>query len=172
MAAVITIEDGTGVANANSYVTFAEYVAYCEDRGLVAPDVEVATPLILEAALFLETSECKLQGHRTYPDRQALAWPRKCVKAFGVDVPDDVIPLKIKQAQMAAALASSTGLVLFPNQTGANITEETVGPLTTKFDATSWSGANVPVIGAVDILLKPYLVDCGQCGAGVRFIKG
>src|SRR5690349_12886017 len=134
MAIEIIVEDGSGVENANSYVSVETARLYATNRGVTLPasDDEVAAWLI-KATDYLESFACKYQGHKTdctYP----LQWPRTGVVICCVDFPSDAIPKALKDAQCAAVIAQSEGLVLQPNITAQDyVTEETVGPITTKY---------------------------------------
>lgn len=75
----LTIEDGTGVANADSYVTVAECEAfalkYFGSNLSGSPTAKEAA--LRRAALFMDSLPWK--GHRTFGRNQGLAWPRKDV---------------------------------------------------------------------------------------------
>lgn len=70
------LEDGTGLADSNSYGSFAGYVAYWLDRGVTVTD----TQTVVEAALVKATDYLGLRfrwrGYRLLPMTQALDWPR------------------------------------------------------------------------------------------------
>ena len=100
----IIVEDGTIVANSNSYVTELELTTYATDRGLtltVATDV-----LLLKANDYLETLTFK--GSR-YTKDQSLQWPRTGVYIDGFSVAMDEIPNDLKTAQLALAVEIDSG---------------------------------------------------------------
>lgn len=73
----ITVEDGSGVDNANSYMTVAELTSFASDRGLVLPeDNEVKETFLIRAFDYLESMEPKFIGEKANAD-QETAWPRK-----------------------------------------------------------------------------------------------
>ena len=157
MAITITIEDGSNVANANSFVTVAEVRAYAEARGVTLPvaDDSLAVMLI-KACDYLEAQATRYQGEIAN-ESQALQWPRIDVYLYGSEVafPSNAIPKELKSAQCAAILAISEGVDIMPNYSAADfVTEETVGPITTKYADPTKVGI-MPTLTAVDSLLAP-----------------
>lgn len=158
MAIVITVEDGSIVANANSYVSLEEARAYAAQRAVDLPaDDDALSALLVTACDYIGAFEPQFQGLRTSAATQSLAWPRKCVSLFGEPLADNVIPSQLKTAQIAAIVAASTGLELFPTQSDAAIKQETVGPLTTIYDTTTWNPDQLPSISTVNSALLPLL---------------
>lgn len=169
MAIEIIIENGSNVANANSYVSVADARTYAANRGvaLSIDDDEVAK-LLIKATDYLESKACEYQGSPTNSD-QALAWPRICVSLNGADVLSDSIPKKLKDAQIQTAMAISEGFEPLGNvSAGDYVVEETVGPITTKFADPSKVGV-APKLHGVDALLAPL---CGKCaGIGLKTVR-
>jgi hypothetical protein len=157
---MLIVEDGSGVANANSYVSVAEYRAYATPRGVSLPvsDSEVETQLIL-AMDYLEV-QC-WRGIPSY-DGQSLALPRDEVYIGGSLIANDVIPGKIKFAQMQLALQVNNGVDLMPTVVGgsASVVREKVGPLETEY-ATSLTVGTQPYFRSINALLGPYLCSPG-----------
>lgn len=157
---MLVIEDGSGVPNANSYVTVAEYRAYAVPRGVTLPvsDTEVETQLIL-AMDYLEIQPWA--GTPTYSD-QSLAWPRDDLYIGGVLIADDVIPGKIKFAQMQLAIQVNAGVDLMPTVVGGAsgaITREKVGPLETEY--ATYNVGTQPYFRSINALLAAYLTGLG-----------
>jgi hypothetical protein len=82
----LTVEDGSGVAGANSYATAAEFVTFHTDRGntaLAEADTDQIEAALVKGTDYLEQKFRLLwKGSRSY-STQVLSWPRR-----GVDVPD------------------------------------------------------------------------------------
>lgn len=153
----IIVEDGSNVTNANSYVSIIDARLYCSQRGvsLSTNDDDVAV-MIIKACDFIESHAERFQGSTLTAD-QALSWPRIGVYAFGFEVPSNSIPPRLKTAQCAAVLAVSQGIDLLPTRTSSDyVTEETVGPLTTKYSDPLQRSAK-PTLTNVDALLMPLL---------------
>lgn len=100
----LTIEDGTGVANADSYVTVAECEAFAiayfgASLNGNASHKEAA---LRRAALFINSLPFK--GTRTFARDQGLAWPRKdATDGEETDIPEEEIPQEVKDAQCILA---------------------------------------------------------------------
>jgi hypothetical protein len=128
---MLIIEDGSGVAGANSYVTVAEIRAYADARSVDLPvSNEAVESLAIKAMDWLYP--LKYKGTIADPD-QALPWPRKGVYIDGSEVGSDQIPRMLKYAQMAAAIESKTADIM-PNQTGQGpVSGQSVGPLSVTY---------------------------------------
>ncbi|MCK9234930.1 MAG: hypothetical protein M0P09_01285 [Acholeplasmataceae bacterium] len=123
----LVIEDGSIVAGANSYITLDEFRAFAEDRGVEPPTSEdELAPMIFEAADYINAYEPRYKGERVNPLGQEMSWPRKRVKIFGADFPDDKIPPQLKVAQLQAALTVLQGTSLLPNITSFAVRREKV----------------------------------------------
>lgn len=93
MAITLIIEDGTGVLNANSYITVAEAKAYAESRGVtLGTDDTIAANLVLAADYMETTGPYKLYP---YSQMQGLEFPRR----EGAGAPSLGVPEKVKKAQ-------------------------------------------------------------------------
>lgn len=109
----IIVEDGTGLADAESFASVAEADAYCTLRGLA--DWAALTTGAKEAALVNATEYLSdafdWVGERL-TDEQALAWPRTASYS-GQRAPAGV-PNKVKAAAIRVAnLAGTAGATLF-----------------------------------------------------------
>lgn len=102
--AVIVVEDGTIVANANSYVSEANLTTYATDRGLTL--VADESILLIKAMDYIESIGYK--GVKVL-STQALQWPRYSVYLDGYYFPSNEIPKELKQAQMAVAVSIDQG---------------------------------------------------------------
>lgn len=134
----LTIETGSIVAGADSFVTVAELRAFATKRGATVPAGDPACEVLLVKAIdYLQAQERLFQGRRVRGD-QPLCWPRYgvCVDDFWIAA--DAIPADIKSAQMALAIEAQT-LDLLPTLDAASqvgpVTEESVDVLTVKYGA-------------------------------------
>lgn len=168
MAAII-IEDGSGVPNANSYVTVTELREFAVLQGKTLPASDDAViPMLVNSAMYLDTFECKFPGKRSFPLEQSFCWPRSGVVYFDVAYPANKIQPKLKTAQMFAALFVADGGELFPSQSGADIKREKVGPLETEYAVGQWTTSRPPVISSVTLALALLFSDCGSCAPILR----
>lgn len=167
--ALIT-EDGTIVAGAESYISVVDADTYHDARG--ADAWFLLTPTTKEQALRRATDfmlgryRAAWKGGRVRID-QALDWPRQGASTddfsvlphsyYGYIVPYNFIPLEVKHACAELALRAAAGPMVADQE--QKILEETVGPITTKYDPTS-SQATKYV--QVDNMLAPYLKSGGN----------
>lgn len=91
----LTVEDGSLVANANSYVSVANFVSWADDRGITYPAVPELEQKILRAMDYIESLNFLGQKHE---ETQALQWPRDQVTIDGYSVDSDEIPPEVKKA--------------------------------------------------------------------------
>jgi len=173
MAITIVVEDGSIVPDANAYIDVAYATQYAADRGVTLPaDADEVAAMIIQATDFLESFACDYQGTKIDPATQELQWPRIDVYFDESETafPSDAIPKNLKKAQAAAVIAVSQGLSLLPNITAQDyVTEETVGPITTKYANPLQSGIEARFTG-VDSLLKPLFGSCGS-GFTIRTVR-
>lgn len=99
----LTVEDGTGKIDANSYASIAEIDAYFSEH-LYATSWDAATTPQKEAAAIMATRwltvAIKWDGYRISSTLQALSWPRN--DAWTLDykyIASDVVPTEVKNAQ-------------------------------------------------------------------------
>ncbi len=100
----VIVEDGSIVANANSYVSEAELTAYALARGKTLTADE--TQLLIEAMDYIEG--LSFIGIKHTQD-QALQWPRSYVRLDGYYQNHDDIPAQLKNGLMATAIAIDEG---------------------------------------------------------------
>lgn len=98
---MLIIEDGSGVALAESYATAAELASYAVKFGVAIPAEEAAQEALLRRAA-LTMDGMKWKGRRAKSD-QGLAWPRRDVELDCEIKPSNYIPARIQYGQMALA---------------------------------------------------------------------
>ena len=128
-----TVEDGTGVVGANSYITLAFADEYHEDRGQLT---WVALSILDRQRFLVRSSDYidKRFGRRFRGFRQTksqgLEWPR--LDAFDDDdYVLDVIPSQLEKATAEYALRAIDNLQLAPDNTdtGVDATFTKIGPI-------------------------------------------
>ena len=102
----IIVEDGTGVAGANSYASAATITAYALDRGITLP--ASVDSLIYRAMDFLESFSSRFIGVRVSRD-QALSWPREYVVIDGFEYPSALLPTMMISALAELVIEVSAG---------------------------------------------------------------
>lgn len=171
----LTVEDGTGLANANSYVSEQEARDYANARGIELPadDGELGA-MLLSAMDYLEAQRGKYQGQKTHPGVQALQWPRTgVILDCSYQLPDNVIPVELKSAQIALAMEVFAGNTLLPSSTGKIVKREKVDVIEREFMTAADMGAGgmpAPSFPIVDGLLAPLFSACGG-SFGLRTVR-
>ena len=102
----ITVENGTLVANANSYVSVANFTAWADARGVTYPALPELEQKILRAMDYIESLDFVGQKHE---ETQALQWPRDYVYIDGYSIDSDVIPEQVRKAVYEAVKAEIDG---------------------------------------------------------------
>lgn len=94
----LVIEDGSGVAGANSYVTFQDYSDWATARGITLEHVNQQEHIeqhIIRAMDYFEN--LNFLGRKA-TDTQPLQWPRTEVVIDSYSVNSDTIPQQVKNA--------------------------------------------------------------------------
>ncbi len=164
MATTFVVEDGTGIAGANSYCTVAFADQYIEDH---LPD-DFATWDALAEALqqkwlragtrYLDrVYATRYAGSRTNED-QVLAFPQEGIEDFdGYLVESDSIPTALAQATVEAATRSMNGTTLIPDETTPGDTESEllkVGPITISEKFAGGGQSDQPTFPTIDRILQ------------------
>jgi hypothetical protein len=163
----LVIEDGTNVANANSYATRAEIIAYAAARGVTIADADASDVFAVKAMDFIERQNFKGVPSYGVPGVvQALQFPRAEIEYQGAYFAADEIPSILKNAECEAAMLISQGIDLEPNRAASeqSVKREKVGPLETEYFSAAAYSATTPQL---DALLKPLVV----VGFGLNVIR-
>lgn len=92
MALQLIVEDGTGVPDANSYVSLEQVRTYAEMRGLSLPSEDSdLMPKVFDAMDYVESYAQRFKGRKVDP-MQELQWPRCGVRLDGVTLPQSPLP--------------------------------------------------------------------------------
>ena len=109
MAVTLIVEDGTGIADANSYISEAEYHAYWTDRGnatAIAITGDDLKSLLIKATDYIETVYYGLWKGERLTTTQALEFPRV------IDLVDVGVPVRLKKACAELAWKANSGDLL------------------------------------------------------------
>lgn len=157
----LIVEDGTGKADAESYISVADASAYHSSRGngtwltLLPSDAAKEAALRKATDYMLGQYRARWKGYRV-GSTQALDWPRTDVSLDDGPmynmVAVDVVPTAVKNACAELALRAGSGALA--EDLGQGVLSETVGPISTTYDKGSPEGTRYQ---AVDGMLMPYL---------------
>ncbi len=152
----LTIEDGTGVALADSYITEADAQTLAADYDITLPAVVAdAEKALRRAYLLINNHERLLQGWRTH-SVQTGAFPRLEVYANDFLVGSEVIPQGVKLAQLYAAAAVANGLETNATYDGRNIKSCRIGDLSETYQDGEKVKVNTRVQGVYNSLYPYY----------------
>ena len=167
-------EDGTGLPNSNTYVEWDEAVDYAAARGITLGTQPEVESLLIQAMDYLEAQRGQYQGTKTYPGVQALQWPRTgVILDCSYSLPDNVIPVELKNAQMQLAVEVFTGNALMPSSDGRVVKREKVDVIEREFMTGKDMGASglpAPNFPLVDALLAPLFNACGG-GMAIKTVR-
>lgn len=159
---MLTVEDGTGVSDADALVTLAEADAYFTDYGGAWTGDDADKEAAIRRASAWLSEYFRWNGSRTNGRDQALAWPRSGVTdCDGNKIASDEIPVEVKRATFTAALfelATPFGLTPSITPTGT-AKREKVGPLEVEYRDPEYKGLSSidnarPVLAKVEDYLR------------------
>jgi hypothetical protein len=108
----LIIEDGSIVANANSFVTDLELKAYASIRNATVPATQPDREALLMLAMdYLVSREQSMKGTRV-SDLQELPYPRFNVRYNGYYITGSEIPKELKNAQIELAIQAGASEIL------------------------------------------------------------
>jgi hypothetical protein len=165
----LIVEDGTGKADAESYISVADASTYHANRGNTAW-AALASDTLREQALrkatdYIEQNYRLRFAGRRVTQEQALSWPRYDVLRDDgyYYYPGDEVPTEVKNACAELALKASTD-ELSPDLTQGVIREK-VDVLEVEYDKYS---PQSPRYTAIDRLLSPFLSGSSASHSVVR----
>ncbi len=176
----LIVEDGTGLATAETYISVADAVTYHAARGNTAW-AALATDALREQALrraadyMTQAYRLRWKGNRK-TTTQALDWPRSWVYLQPVTTPgigdypylvsDTSVPVDVARACAELALrAAALGTTPMLADTGQTVTSEKVGPLEVHYGEFSPATTRY---SAIDAAMAPYLTANG----GAQVLRG
>lgn len=164
----LTIEDGTGVELADSYLSLDDARTIATNYGLTLSDDDATAEIQLrQGFLGINVSESMLQGVRA-TKTQSGAFPRDGVFSNCVEVAGDSIPLSVKMAQVNFASAINGGYAVNAVSTGQDLASFNVdGVYSESYQDGSSASTNATIQGVYNALypltLQGYAASpCGK----------
>ena len=158
----LIVEDGSIVANANSYRTVEEIRDYAAARGITLSTVDSEVEVLaIKAMDYLEAFRAKYQGSKTDPDTQELQWPRQGVKIDCEEFPDDEIPKELQSAQSQLCIEVHNEITILPTTEQGFAVMEKLDVLEVQYSEKIGT-LTLPTMTAVDALLDPLFYACGK----------
>lgn len=149
---MLTVEDGSKVPNADSYISLAEARAYAASRGLqISSDDVVAEQQLRQGYDWIERQGYRFKGVKV-ESNQSSQWPRLGAYRDGYMLDTTIVPAEIRYAQVHVAVAVHSGTNLY-GVTEKFIKKEVVGPIETEYSE-KIGISTVPTVTAAENLLS------------------
>ena len=168
----LTVEDGTGLAGAESYVSVADATTYFTAHGSPAAWTGLATDAAKESALRYAVRW--LDARYAWPgelesETQALAWPR--LDAYDREGRNlsGTVPQLVKDAQCEAALLHVAGALNATRARAGLVKRIKVGPVEQEFADGAPGGRSVPFVDALLANIARY--GGGSAFGAVRLVR-
>lgn len=160
----LIVEDGTARDDADSYVSVSDADLYHSGRGATQwanLSTELKEQALRRATEYMVGEYRDQWLGRRAKSTQALDWPRAGVYlpdlADQASIPTTFVPKDVRNACASLALRASAGELVEDME--QKIIEETIGPITTKWDPKSLTKKKYPQI---DSMLKMYMSSGGN----------
>ena len=127
----LTIEDGTIVERADSYVSLSDAQQYLTDRGNATVITEEH---LRDACDYINHFRLRYKGDKLQPVQSNMQWPRKDVYLDGLELPDTVIPDCVIFAQIESAVEIAQGRPPLETLSTRILKKKTVGPISREWD--------------------------------------
>lgn len=161
----LTVEDGSEVAGAESYITVADALTYHDNLGnntwATITEEQQEQALRRATNYMLQAYGSKWQGVRMTAT-QSLDWPRSGVYAHGFAVATDAVPVAVQNACAELALKAAAGELL-SDKKRAKIRVK-VDVIETEYDRFA---SHATKYEAVEAILAPYFKNVG----GVEMVR-
>ncbi len=154
----LIIEDGSVVADSNSFVTDDEFKQYAQLKGYQVPATQPdREALLVNAYDYINfTYENRMQGRRVDAMTQTGLMPRNNIYAYCTYIANNIIPQDFKTAQMLAAFSINDGANTNAVKDSADLASFNVQGV---YSETYQSGSSAPTLAqmpAVSRTLSPY----------------
>lgn len=156
----LIVEDGTGLASAESYLSVADFKGYCDGRGL---SYEGQTDTVIEQKLRIATGYIdtvkRYKGSRLV-SAQSLEFPRDGLTDWG-GLSVTGVPGRVKQACAELAYKAFSENLYVDLDRGGMVASQSVGPISVSYSADAPAGKTF--MSAIK-LLEPYFRDPKDVG--------
>lgn len=152
----LTIEDGTGKSNADSYLSLADLKTWATSRGRTAvddSDDDVLEAKLREATEYID-AQFRFKGSRLKAT-QSLEWPRAGVNDWG-GLAVTGVPLRVRNACADLACRALSESLFQDAARGGKVVSESVGAISVTYAADAPAGK---LWAAAHALLAQYVDD-------------
>ena len=166
----LIVEDGSAVANADSFLSLVDARTIATNYGLTLPVDDTEAEVVLrQGYLNLNTREFTLQGLRVGGIVQTGIYPRTGVTSNCSPIDSDVIPNDVKMAQVYASDAINSGATTNNIDTGEDLSGFNVqGVYSETYQDGSSQSTNPSIQGVYNSLypLTKAGFAASNCGTG------
>jgi hypothetical protein len=167
----IIVEDGTGLAGANSYASEDELDTYTDDRAITLATGDAEAALIRATAAIDAIYGSRFPGYKTNGRDQNLLWPR--IYAYDGDgdlIDSDEIPVEIKNATCEAAVRELTtpGSMSPDLERGGGVKRLKAGSVEIEYGSNAEAGTTFSVIDGILSALLGASAMSNMFGKAVR----
>jgi len=158
----LTVEDGTVVANANSFISLADARLMATDMGLVidADDTIAETQLRQSYYQLVKSYQNRLQGNIVDPTQTGI-FPRRNVYAHGYLVASNSIPIDVQRAQITYGDSINKGADFNKTADDQELKGFNVQGVYSEDYKDGSNARTTPLVPAVSQWLNPYLKSSG-----------
>lgn len=157
------VEDGTGLPDADAYITTAYLYDYAAATGRDTGSGDPQGAIVRTSAWIDATFGSQFPGTRLNGRGQGLEYPRKDgVDANGYDIPSDEVPVEVQKATAEAALRelASAGSLSPDQAAGSSVVKrEKVGSLEVEYAVADGGIPAAPWFPTIAGILAPLIGD-------------
>ena len=154
----LIVEDGTGVLNANTYLSLADIQAWAALRGV--DGASFTEPMVIKAMDFIERFRDRYAGSTTVAG-QRLSFPRYQIWYEGDYISPVLIHPRLKDALAQLVVYVSQGIELEPISAGGEtkfLVRQKLGPIEREYSEAAFLASNLtPAFYTVSSLLAPFM---------------
>lgn len=166
---MLTVENGTGLEDADSYASLATARAIADKYGVTLPvDDTKCEVAIRQGSEYADMQENCFGGSRLV-DNQALAWPRKDAKTTtGYAIPSDSVPAQMIKASVFAAAEYGAGVNVRASDNGLSVASKAIdGAVSVSYFDNGKTGSTIVITKAIDAM-KLLMTSCSNNGFSFR----
>lgn len=168
----LIVEDGSGMANAEAYLSAADATTYHTNMGNAAAWAAVGVTAVQESLLRQATEFLRNRYFQRWVGRAAVAaqrldWPRVGAYTRNYNViASTVVPEQVKNACAELALKAASGELMPDSSQG--VKREVIGPIEVEYDQYSPGAPGYP---RIDAMLAELLVVGGVSGPNMPLMR-
>lgn len=169
----LVVEDGTGKADADSFISLVDARAFAAKYGITLPDNDTAAEVALrQGCQYVELQQKCFSGSRLVAT-QALSWPRTgATNVYSFEYADGYMPPQLGFAQVYAAAEYAAGKDVRASDDGLSVaSKEVTGAVAVSYFNNGKTGKAITITKSLDAL-APLMTVCSNNGFEFRVVRG